>query len=785
MRRKVISLFLALLVVCLVLSCKAEVLKDGENINSLLYPYLEFTLSEDGSYYTAEVIENVRLERVEIPAAVDNLGLSIPVRWFKGFKNKEDGKNLKVVILNSGETNIVSDAISNSLSLVRIEMNVGKTNTRWPNLPILDNTSEKEFKGWYIDGTETEIKSGEIVNRRNPKITPAWGEHTLTHVEGKAPTCLEDGWSSYDVCSTCSYNTKKVIPALGHNIVLREEVAPTCTEKGTRKHYECTNCHLLFSDEKGENIIIEITIPSLGHSLSIHEEKEEANCIKEGHREYWQCERCKEYFLSDDPNSKPIDWKNDIVLPKNDHTYSTEWSHDTNNHYHICSVCGSKIDSSVEKHIYTKKTFPPTETESGKTVYTCSTCSYFYVVPIHPNGHLYDENSKVEIHTPTCTERGFTRKYCSYKDCDYYKDDNFVEALNHKDAKHHSEKPATCTEEGNYEYWYCPDCKKYFLSGDKTTPIEKEKTILPKLGHQFSLDWDYDGNEHFHKCIRCDAKKDKESHKLSNYSDSKFIKADATCTEATIYFKSCKCGYNPETETFISGSPLGHDLEKVDEVKSTCMAQGHKAYWKCKRSCCQENNFYDEKGNRINESTLLLPLADHEIIRYDLEGEYHYPVCKLHGRLSGEKHNSDGKASDKDYHWTYCTVCKNQNEKHKHTFILVGKDTKCSECGYKAKDDDKSDSGFDVGVDYQTPDGSISYSKDGESVTVTFRDESVKEEYKATEISWYLDNVLQEENGEVYTFSAPYQRYYSVRCSFTNKFGRGNSKSLSIFGGSN
>ena len=127
MRRRIVSVLLVLLLLLLVLnSCKVEVLRNGENINNMLYPYLEFTLSEDGSYYTAEIIENVRLEEVEIPEAIDNLGTSIPVRWFKGFKNKEDGKNLKTIVLNSGETNIVTDAISNSLSLVSIEMKVGK-----------------------------------------------------------------------------------------------------------------------------------------------------------------------------------------------------------------------------------------------------------------------------------------------------------------------------------------------------------------------------------------------------------------------------------------------------------------------------------------------------------------------------------------------------------------------------------------------------------------------------------------------------------------------------------
>ena len=787
MRRRIVSVLLVLLLLLLVLnSCKVEVLKDGENINNMLYPYLEFTLSEDGSYYTAEIIENVRLEEVEIPEAIDNLGTSIPVRWFKGFKNKEDGKNLKTIVLNSGETNIVTDAISNSLSLVSIEMKVGKSYTRWPSLPILDNTSEKEFKGWYIYGTETEIVSGEIVNRRNPKITPAWGEHTLTHVEAKAATCLENGWTEYDVCSTCSYNTKKIIPALGHNIVLREEVTPTCTEKGIRKHYECTNCHLLFSDSKGENIINEIELLPLGHLVYLVPELE-AQCETEGIKEHYECERCHHLFL--DSNAINETTLEELKINALGHVWQRKQYSDTNKcTWDECTRCHETTNASGHKWNNGEETKEPTTTEKGIKTFTCTVCNHTKKEDTSPlDSPEHHHNWKVkETITPTCVKTGYTVMECSSCKITYNRD--YLDALGH-DMTELEEQEATCTANGHKKHYKCSVCNNLYLDKNginKTIQQEVEEGHIAK-GHDWEESYSHDSVYHWHKCRKCDERKDEETHTLSDIKDVKFVKSEATCTEATIYFKSCRCGYCPETETFVSGSPLGHDLEKVDEVKSTCKDQGHKAYWKCKRSCCQENNFYDEKGNRIDESTLILPLADHEIIRYDVEGEYHYPVCKLHGKLTlkGEKHNKDESTSDKDFHWKCCSVCGFQWEKHEHTFILVGNITKCSECGYEAKDDSKSDSGFDVGVDYQTPDGSISHSKDGEIITVIFSDKSKKEEYKTTEISWYLDNVLQEEKGEVFTFSAPYQRYYSVRCSFTNKYGRGNSASLSILGGSN
>ena len=49
-------------------------------------------------------------------------------------------------------------------------------------------------------------------------------------------------------------------------------------------------------------------------------------------------------------------------------------------------------------------------------------------------------------------------------------------------------KAATCTENGNKEYWTCEHCKKYFLSDD-TNPetakaVEQSETILPALKHK-------------------------------------------------------------------------------------------------------------------------------------------------------------------------------------------------------------------------------------------------------------------------------------------------------------
>ncbi len=787
MRRRIVSVLLVLLLLLLVLnSCKVEVLRNEENINNMLYPYLEFTLSEDGSYYTAEIIENVRLESVEIPEAIDNLGTSIPVRWFKGFKNKEDGKNLKTIVLNSGETNIVTDAISNSLSLVSIEMKVGKSYTRWPSLPVLDNTSEKEFKGWYIYGTETEIVSGEIVNRRNPKITPAWGEHNLTHVEAKAATCLENGWTEYDVCSTCSYNTKKIIPALGHNIVLREEVTPTCTEKGIREHYECTNCHLLFSDSKGENIINEIELPSLGHLTHLVPEKE-PKCEAEGTKEHYECERCHHLFL--DSNAVNETTLGELKINALGHDWQRKQYSDTNKcTWDECTRCHETTNASGHTWNNGEITKEPTEKEKGIKTFTCTVCNHTKkedISPLNSAEHTHTWKVKETI-TPTCVKTGYTVMECS--SCKITYNTDYLDALGH-DMTEIEEQEATCTSNGHKKHYKCSVCNNLYLDKNginKTTQQEVEEGHIAQ-GHVWEKDYKYDETGHWHKCRNCDETTEKVAHVFDKESS---IQANApTCFKDGFNYYACVCT-RIGSATYKSKDKLEHIFTTVEGKSSTCEEKGWKTYKTCSRDCC-EGMFFDENGNITKWEDIVLPLAPHSFNnkKFYKDENTHTPICDNCGKEIEEmkgNHNSDTFAHDSISHWYACSICEQKmtaEEKHQ---LIVRSDgsSECTICHAVINEDTKGDSGFGVGVDYQEPKGKITHNKVGTEVTVIFEDLSEKD-YKATDISWYLDNVLQEQKGSEFTFLAPYLRHYNVRCSFVNGYGRGNSASLSILGGSN
>ena len=187
MRRRIVSVLLVLLLLLLVLnSCKVEVLKGEENINNMLYPYLEFTLSEDGSYYTAEIIENVRLESVEIPEAIDNLGSSIPVLYFAGFKNAKDSLFLKRVVLETSKTVIKKDALKSAQNFNKLEIKKVDGNTTIPELPTIEKEG-KEFLGWFIFGSNIKVSSGEYINFSSLLLEPRWEENNPTE-DNKNPT---------------------------------------------------------------------------------------------------------------------------------------------------------------------------------------------------------------------------------------------------------------------------------------------------------------------------------------------------------------------------------------------------------------------------------------------------------------------------------------------------------------------------------------------------------------------------------------------------------------------
>ncbi|MBR6772327.1 MAG: hypothetical protein IKM29_02925 [Clostridia bacterium] len=123
-------------------------------------------------------------------------------------------------------------------------------------------TEDGQYAGYE---TEDEIKENSII--------PPSGDHTLVEVPAKDATCTEDGCKAYWQCSVCGKCSTAasgqpvlseqifkdnllptlVIPAAGeHTLTKIDGVAPTYTTEGNIEHFACSKCDGLFADAEGK-----------------------------------------------------------------------------------------------------------------------------------------------------------------------------------------------------------------------------------------------------------------------------------------------------------------------------------------------------------------------------------------------------------------------------------------------------------------------------------------------------------------------------------------------------
>lgn len=173
------------------------------------------------------------------------------------------------------------------------------------------------------------------------------------------------------------------------------------------------------------------------------------------------------------------------------HTYGTTYSSDSTGHWKTCTECGANGEFS--KHT------GGTATCTAKAV--CETCD-------QPYGELGAHKlTKTDAKAATCTEAG-NEAYWTCSGCGkYFSDENgtneiekdswVLKTLGHDMTKTDA-KEATCTEDGNNEYYTCSRCGGVFKdeAGTQATTVEAE--TLKKLGH----DWSNKNGI----CARCDAK---------------------------------------------------------------------------------------------------------------------------------------------------------------------------------------------------------------------------------------------------------------------------------------
>lgn len=130
---------------------------------------------------------------------------------------------------------------------------------------------------------------------------------------------------------------------------------------------------------------------------------------------------------------------------------------------------------------------------------------------------------------------------------------------------YYSAAEATCTTDGNAEYWYCAGCNSYFEDENGNNKIERDDVLVSAKGHS----WVGESCEAPRHCSVCNyVDGEPLGHDFSEY----IFDGNAACTSDGTETATCtRCD---ATHTQISyGSAIGHDyVESV--VAATCTSSG-------------------------------------------------------------------------------------------------------------------------------------------------------------------------------------------------------------------
>ena len=366
-------------------------------------------------------------------------------------------------------------------------------------------------------------------------------DHNLTHIPEKAATCLEDGYKAYDDCKDCDYNNKEIIKAIGHHtVVVDPEREATCTEPGLKEGKHCSVCN--------EIIVKQEEIAKIPHDFSkeimtAEYLKSVATCAEPAVY-YKCCSRCGKATPDKTFNGKQLDHKFtkkiEGIATKDKDATCTEPA----TYFYSCEACG-EIGKEEEPYTY------------GSAL-----------------GHEWSDwknNPDGKTMTRTC------KRNCTETTC-----------INGKDGKpQHSlklvpAKAATCTTDGYDAYWECENCDyedehRTYPAGHKYSTKETAVTELPTCLVPGKA-------EEFTFCVRENCPdKDKAvkvtsditvpalGHKYGNFTDDQ---------NAKTHTKVCQ---NSGCTASVEGNTVteAHRLQKVEEVKATCLVDGTEAGEKC------------------------------------------------------------------------------------------------------------------------------------------------------------------------------------------------------------
>ena len=377
------------------------------------------------------------------------------------------------------------------------------------------------------------------------------------------------------------------------------------------------------------------------------------------------------------------------------HTYSTEWSTDSANHWHECS-CGDKkdlaphVDANNDHNcdVCGKKMSDHTGgTATCKDKATCTICGQKY-------GNLAAHNYKTEWstdetnHWHECSVCGDKKDVAAHADAN--KDHNCD--VCGKKTSDHTGGTATCKDKAT-----CTIC------GQKYGEL---------AAHNYKTEWSTDETNHWHECSVCGDKKDEAAHipgaaatettpqtcticgyvikaalghthnfDQKNTSET-YLKSAATCTKKAVYYYSCTCG-EKGTETFESGELAAHAYK-------TTWLYDNASHWHACYICGdkKDEEVHIDKNKDHNCDVCGKKMTDHTGGTATCKDRATCSICgEKYGSLAGHVYKTIW-SYDETNHWHECSVCGNKKDEEAHIPGEEATETThqtCTVCGYVIK----------------------------------------------------------------------------------------------------
>ncbi|MBO6263129.1 MAG: hypothetical protein J6N93_02490, partial [Clostridia bacterium] len=428
---------------------------------------------------------------------------------------------------------------------------------------------------YYSDeNAENEIKLADTV-------IPALG-HDVVHHDGQSATCTEIGWNAYDTCSRCDYTTYKEIAALGHKAgAWAVKTKPDCTEKGE----ETTACSVC-----GETLSREID--ALGHSWGKWVED-----VPEVGKETHTCSVCGASEAREMRNYAEMALKSDIPQYVGDYAvidcpgggWEDEGTRVSDGGITITGKDGRFIKK-VVYHVSDLEQWAD-DAFADKGELTLSDGNWTITVD-----NIYSDSVKLDCQGPLMVGTVDI----------YFVEAGYVQKVN--------AVAATCTKDGNIEYWHDLYNDLYYSDAKCTTLIDKADAVITALGHTAG-EWE--------------------------------VTKEPTCTETGSRRNVCTvCG---EVVTVEELAALGHNMVYVEAEEATTCAGGHKA-----GEICSRCGYTTVEKIPVDDPDKY-PHTWGRWIDSETESGTEYRVCRLCGATESRKIPivSDEINPDKQRNWNY------------------------------------------------------------------------------------------------------------------------------------